>query len=71
MNNRYTLSIDDRSNMESLTGGGLDDSQQSVPKVDEAEEFLGKTSEEIENESLQNCHTDRSYQRKKWRVQSH
>ncbi|KEH42606.1 hypothetical protein MTR_1g070430 [Medicago truncatula] len=58
VNNGHSLSIDDRNNMESLTGGGLDDSQQLVPKVEEAKEFLGKTSEEIENESLQNFHTD-------------
>lgn len=43
MNNGHSLSIDDRSNMKSLTGGGLDDSQQLVPKVEEAKEFLGKT----------------------------
>ncbi|AES82679.2 hypothetical protein MTR_7g116170 [Medicago truncatula] len=58
VNNGHSLSIDDRSNMKSLTGGGIDDSQQLVPKVEEAKEFLGKTSEEIENESLQNFHTD-------------
>lgn len=43
VNNGHSLSIDDRSNMKSLTGGGLDDSQQLVPKVEEAKEFLGKT----------------------------
>lgn len=32
-NNEYSLSIDEHSYMESLTGGGPDDSQQSVPKV--------------------------------------
>ncbi|CAJ2665799.1 unnamed protein product [Trifolium pratense] len=33
VNNEYSLSVDDHSYMESLVGGDLDDSQQSVPKV--------------------------------------
>jgi len=34
--------------MEGLTGGGPDDYKKSVPKVEEAKEFLGKISKEIE-----------------------
>jgi hypothetical protein len=81
VNNEYSLSVDDHSYMESLVGGDLADSQQSVPKVgrrkpgrktksgisrtrsvkavvEEAKEFLGKTSKEIGNASLQSFNAD-------------
>jgi len=39
------------------TGGGPNGYKKSVRKVEDAKEFVGKTSEEIENESLQNLNT--------------
>lgn len=80
---RHDPSVDDYSYIDSLVEGGVEDSQQSVPKtgrgrpgrkrktgihrtrtvkavVEEAKEFLGKASEELENASLQSLNINRA-----------